>query len=329
MKNYTKKIISGMRPTGRIHLGNYNGVLKNWVKLQNHYECFFFIADMHALTTHQNNNNINENTNTMILEWLASGINPKKCNIFIQSHIPETFELHLILSMITPISWLKRVPAYKESEVNNKQQTYGFLGYPILQGADILTFKADYVPIGEDQLPHIELIREIVRKFNNIYKNNKKILIEPNAILSEHPKILGTDGKKMSKSKNNTILISDDTDILKKKINKMQTDPLRITKNIKGNPNNCSVWYLHKIYSKKSEQFFIEESCRNANIGCVKCKIYIYEKIINDTSLIREKIKKYEQDKYIIKDIIKYNYKKTRIIAKNTLKEVKSIINIT
>jgi len=328
MKKYTKKkIISGMRPTGRIHLGNYNGVLKNWIKLQNENECFFFIADIHALTDYKNDYDIKKNIETMIIEWIASGINPKKCNIYIQSNIPEIFEMHLLLSMITPISWLKRIPTYKENTNLNKEVTYGFLGYPILQGADILILKAKYVPIGEDQLPHLEIIREIVRKLNNIYKE-KTILIEPKPILSKYPKILGIDGTKMSKSKNNTILISDHPNKIAAKINRMKTDENRTLITKKGNPEKCSIWGLHKIYSKKIDQIYIENSCKTATIGCVQCKKNLATKIIKNTEIIREKIKILKKDKQLIKNIIKKSNKKIRKIAKNTLMQIKSTIKL-
>lgn len=327
----TKKIIvSGMRPTGRLHLGNYNGVIRNWIKLQNIYDCFFFIADIHALTTNLDNIiKLNYYTKIILSEWLASGINPNKCNIFIQSHIPETFELHTILSMITPVSWLERVPTYK-SEQKNNAKTYGFLGYPILQGADILILNADYVPIGEDQLPHLELIRELVRKFNIILKNgtNNQVLKEPLPLLYKYKNIIGTNGHKMSKSKNNTILISDTSDLLEKKIKKLITDPKRILRSIPGDPNNCSVWSFHNIYSNKNEKTYINLACKSAQIGCVECKNILYKNIEKKNNSIIKNIKIYDKKEKYINDIIKNNTIIIRSIAKNTMKNIKENLNI-
>lgn len=327
MKNEEKKVIvSGMRPTGKIHLGNYHSVLKKWIELQNKYDCFFFIADIHALTTnYDNTENIKNNSINMIIDWLSAGLNHKKCSIFIQSEIKETFELYSILSMITPISWIKRTPSYKDNK-NEKLKTHGFLGYPILQGADILILNGDFVPIGYDQIPHLELIGEITKKFNTIYKKN--ILKSPKPILSNHTKILGIDGKKMSKSNNNTILISDDIVTIKEKIKKTITDPNRIFKKIKGNPKNCTVWSLHKIYSKQEELNYIEKSCKNAEIGCVECKKFLYNKIIEKQIPILNNIKKYKNNDILIKKILDKGAKKATNIAKNTLNKIKLCVKL-
>lgn len=318
-----------MRPTGRIHIGNYNGVIKNWIVLQNKYECLFFIADIHALTTYSNDHEkIKENTKKIIAEWLACGIDPKKCKLFIQSKIPETFELNSILSMITPLSWLERIPTYKE---NLTIKTYGFLGYPVLQSADILIFNADYVPIGYDQIPHIEITREIARKFNNTFKiknKTKNPMKEPIELINDNSKILGLDGKKMSKSNNNTILLADEPDIIKKKINSMLTDPNRIFKNIKGNPEICNVWSFHKIYSNKNTIENIKTSCETAKIGCLECKNILYKNLLVEHIPILENIKKYESNEKLIEEILNEGLNYAKRIAKKTLKLIKNHINI-
>lgn len=325
-----KIIVSGMRPTGRIHLGNYAGVIKNWIKLQNEYECFFFIADIHALTTDINNiEKINFYKKKIITEWLASGLKPEKCNFFIQSHIPEIFELYTILSMITPLSLAERVPTYKSY---NKEHTYGFLGYPILQGADILILNADYVPVGEDQLPHLELIREITRKINNLIKKNshskENFFKEPQSLLNNNKNLLGLDGTKMSKSKNNTILISEEPDILIKKIRKIQIDLNRININIPGNPSNCNVWDFHKVFSNKKECEKIINDCTTAQIGCLDCKNILFNNINKKNEKIIQNIKMYEKNDSYINDIIKAGDDKVKNIASFTLRELKKHLNL-
>ncbi len=328
----TKIVTSGMRPTGRLHLGNYNSVIKHWIKLQNTYNCFFFIADIHALTTNLNNLiKINYYTKIILSEWLASGINPKKCNIFIQSHIPETFELHTILSMITHVARLERVPSYK-SETCLTNKTYGFLGYPILQGADILILNTDYVPIGEDQIPHMELIKELAKKLNNIMQNIKNtqayVLKEPMPLLYKYTNIIGTDGTKMSKSKNNTILISETSNILESKIKKLITDQKRIFKSIPGTPENCSVWTFHKIYSNTKEKKYINNSCKTASIGCLDCKNILYQNIEKKNIIITKNIKIYEKKEKYINSIIQNGASIARDLAKNTIKNIKTSLNI-
>lgn len=326
----TKIVVSGMRPTGRIHLGNYTSVIKNWIKLQKTYSCFFFIADIHSLTTNlENIIKLNYYTKIIIKEWLATGINPEKSNIFIQSHIPETFELHTILSMIAPVSWLERVPTYKSAK---NIKTYGFLGYPILQGADILILNADYVPVGEDQLPHLELIRELVRKTNTeikkITKSSIDIFKEPQPILNAHKNILGTDGTKMSKSKNNTILISDESEILFKKIKKIKTDEKRINISIPGSPDNCNIWKFHEIYSNIKIKKKIKAECLTSKIGCSDCKNILYKTIEIKNKTIIKNIKLYEKKEYYINEIIELGTNNAREIAKNTLKTFKDKLNI-
>lgn len=325
-----KTVVSGMRPTGRMHLGNYTSVIKSWLKLQDEYNCYFFIADIHSLTTDINNIiKLKYHTKIIIKEWLASGINPEKCNIFIQSHIPETFELYTILSMISPISWLERVPTYKADE---SKKTYGFLGYPVLQAADVLILNADYVPVGEDQLPHLELIRELVRKTNAILKkitqSKVNIFKEPEAILNKHKNIIGLDGNKMSKSKNNTILLSDESEIIEKKIKKIKTDEKRIHISIPGTPENCNIWKFHEIYSTQQMKTKIKKECMNAKIGCLECKNILSSILENKNKKIIKNIKIYDKKEAYINDIIDIGTKNAKKIAEQTLHIFKKNLNI-
>src|SRR5579863_8857999 len=249
------RVLSGMRPTGKLHLGNYMGALANWVKLQDNYECYSFIADLHALTTdYADPGRVTRNTRDVALDWLAAGIDPEKSTIFIQSHVPQHAELHLLFSMITPLGWLERVPTYKEQQENltgKDLTTYGFLGYPLLQAADILLYKPDFVPVGQDQAAHVELTREVSRRFNQFYKHadGSEILPEPQVLLTPSPKLPGTDGRKMSKSYGNTILLSDPEPEIRAKLKPMVTDPARIRRKDPGNPDKCPVGDLHKIFS--------------------------------------------------------------------------------
>ncbi|HIH2763054.1 MAG TPA: tryptophan--tRNA ligase [Candidatus Azoamicus sp.] len=321
-------VVSGIRPTGKIHLGNYNSVIKNWITLQENYKCFFFIADVHALTTNFDNiKDVSKNTKSMIIELLALGLDPKKCNIFIQSHIPEIFEFHVIISMMTNIARLERIPSYKD-EINIENKTYGFLGYPVLQAADVLSLNAHYVPVGQDQIPHIELIAEISTKLNKyIFKHNNLKFNKPKTLLNEYPKILGINGKKMSKSKNNAVFVSDTDDILKKKINKFITDPGRIYRIQKGNPNICSVWFLHKIYSNE-EHKEIKFLCENAKIDCTACKNILFLNINNENKKILNNIKKYEHNDTYINDIIKNGIDETRNEALKNINKLRNIFKI-
>src|SRR6201998_4700375 len=248
-----KRVLSGMRPTGKLHLGNYVGALANWVRMQDEYECFFFVADWHALTTdYADTSGIKENSLEVVLDWLAAGLDPEKSVIFIQSHVPAHAELHLLFSMITPLGWLERVPTYKEQRENIKDKdlgTYGFLGYPVLQAADILMYKANVVPVGEDQVAHIELTREITRRFNGFYGKNGDVFPEPQSMLTKSPKLPGTDGRKMPKSYGNSIMLTDPEPVLRQKLKTMVTDPARARRTDPGTPDPCPVGDLHKIFS--------------------------------------------------------------------------------
>src|SRR3990172_6945512 len=269
-----ERALSGMRPTGKLHLGHLIGVIENWIKIQDEYNSFFFVADWHALTTEYSSPlMIKDFGREMVLDWIAAGIDPEKAVIFLQSDIPEHAELHLMLSMIVPVPWLERVPSYKEmkEELTNKDlSTYGFLGYPLLQASDILIYKSNIVPVGIDQVPHIELTREVARRFNHIY--GKEVFAEPQAKLTETSKLLGLDGRKMGKSYNNCIFLSDSVEIIKEKVMNMMTDPHRIKRTDTGDPNLSVVFSYHKISSPPEKIKEIEEKCRTAQIGCVDCK---------------------------------------------------------
>ena len=252
--NNRKRVLSGMRSTGKLHLGNYVGALDNWVRMQDQYECFFFVADWHALTTdYADTSKVKENSLEVLLDWLAAGLDPERCTMFIQSHVPQHAELHLLFSMITPLGWLERVPTYKEQRENITEKdlgTYGFLGYPVLQAADILIYKGDFVPVGEDQVPHVELTREIARRFNMFYnRQGKSVFPEPQPLLTPAAKLPGTDGRKMSKSYGNTIMLTDPEPVVRQKLKTMVTDPARVRRTDPGNPDVCPVGDLHKIFS--------------------------------------------------------------------------------
>ncbi|MBW1974972.1 MAG: tryptophan--tRNA ligase [Deltaproteobacteria bacterium] len=301
-----KRVLSGMRPTGRLHLGNLHGALDNWLKLQEEYDCFFFVADWHALTTdYATPQQIKEYTWDMITDWLSVGLDPKKSTIFIQSEIQDHAELYLLLGMITPVPWLERNPTYKEQQQQLKNKdlsTYGFLGYPVLQAADIIIYRAHGVPVGKDQLPHIELTREIVRRFHHLYGH--KIFPEPEALLTEFPTLPGTDGRKMSKSYNNCVYITEPVESVHQKIMTMVTDPQRKRRKDPGDPSVCPVFEFHKIYSTDDEREEIVKGCRTAGIGCVDCKKMLLRHIDEFLDPIREKKKYYMDNMMEVHEII-------------------------
>jgi len=324
-----KRVLSGMRPTGKLHLGNLHGALTNWKRLQEEYECFFFVADWHALTSeYQETNFIKEFIWEMLIDWLSVGLDPNKSTIFIQSKLPEHAELHLIFSMITPIPWLERNPTYKEQIkelVEKDLNTYGFLGYPVLQAADILIYKANFVPVGVDQLPHVEITREIARRFNYLYK---EVFPIPEPILTEMPKILGIDGRKMSKSYHNAIYLSDPPKVIREKTLQMFTDKTRLRKTDPGHPDICNVFSFHKLYTSPEKVSQIEEDCKKARIGCVECKKLLAENLINGLAPIQEKRQYYQEHLEELKDIIDAGIKKARSVATTTLEEAKEAIGI-
>lgn len=334
-------VLSGMRPTGRLHLGNVIGALSNWIRLQNdpNYECYYMVADWHALTTEYHDApQIEANIEDMVLDWIACGLSPEKSTIFRQSWIPEHSELALLLSMITPLSWLERIPTYKEQMVELKEKeisTHGFLGYPVLQAADILLYRATHVPVGEDQLPHLELTREIARRFNYLYKGS--VFVEPQAILAESAKVLGIDGRKMSKSYDNCVYVSDSESELKKKINSMFTDPLKIKANDMGHPKPCSenltgcvVFSLHEVFDKSKEKVNkIEESCRNGTLGCVQCKKELFDKMNIILKPQREKREELQQKKGFVKDVLESGTQRARKQVVQTMGDVKKAIGFS
>lgn len=322
-------ILSGMRPTGALHLGNYFGALENWVRLQDEYNCFFFVADYHALTTgYENTDEYKDNITNLLIDWLAAGLDPGKSTFFIQSCIKEHAELHLLFSMNVPLSWLYRCPTYKDqlSQIKEKNiSTYGFLGYPCLQAADILMYKAGFVPVGEDQIPHIELTREIARRFNFLY--NCEVFPEPQPLLTKAKVLPGLDGRKMSKSYNNTIALSDSPETVKKKIMSMITDPARIHKTDPGHPEVCSVFAYHKLFSQ-SEINEIEHDCRSGEIGCVACKKKLAQNVAELMTPLYERRQEWINRPDDIKDIIIEGNKKARIIAEKTIAEVRQVMKI-
>ena len=396
---YTKRVLSGMRPTGSLHLGHYHGVLKNWLELQVEYECLFFVADWHALTTHYDNPEIVEShVWDMVIDWLAAGIDPNQATLFIQSKVPEHAELHLLLSMCAPLGWLERVPSFKDqqSRINDKDlSTYGFLGYPLLQAADILIYRADQVPVGEDQVPHIEFTREIARRFNHLFggevdfvkkalEASKKlgskrsrlvqelrqnfhekgdemalerakavlqeaqnltiddreilfgylegakrlILVEPQPLLTQSPKLSGLDGFKMSKSYGNTISMRENPDSLVTKLKKMPTDPARVKRDDPGDPEKCPVWSLHKVYSTEQALDWVKEGCVTASIGCLECKKPLIESILSEQKDFKEKAKPYEEDIGVVKNIVSDGCEKARELAKNTMRDVRECMGL-
>ncbi len=324
-----KRIVSGMRPTGRLHLGHVHGALNNWRSLQKDYQCFYFIADWHALTSeYEHPEIIKESINDVLIDWIAIGLDPEESVIFVQSSIEEHAELHLIFSMITPLSWLERNPTYKEQLKEMAQKdlhTYGFLGYPVLQAADILMYKAHGVPVGEDQSPHVELTREIARRFNHFYSS---IFPLPETLLTPEAKILGTDRRKMSNSYNNAIFISDSKETVTTTVADMITDPQRARRFDPGRPDFCNVFTFHELYTDKEKVKEIEEGCRSASIGCVECKQMMASSLNRALEPLREKRKELEANPQIIENIIDEGNRKARKIARNTMEEVREVVKI-
>jgi tryptophanyl-tRNA synthetase len=320
-----KKVLSGMRPTGRLHLGHYFGALKNWVALQNEYECYYMSADWHALTTdYADTSKIDENTFEMAADWITSGIDPEKSIIFKQSDIPQHSELFLVLSMITPLGWLYRCPTYKEqlNEIKNKDlNNFGFLGYPVLQAADILLYMADIVPVGEDQLAHLELSREIARRFNNFYGN---VLIEPQAKLTKSARVPGIDARKMSKSYGNSVLLGENDDDIKKKVQEMYTDPLKIKKDDPGHPEGCVVFAFHEIFNEKYKER--ETECKAGSVGCVLCKRQLIEMLSVFMKPLAEKRADLMKDKSYLQKVIKEGSEKAKETAAATMNNVRKAL---
>ena len=318
-----------MRPTGPLHLGNLLGALANWVNMQDDYECYFFIADWHALTSdYDNTEPIEKNRKEIMMDWLSAGLTPEKSTLFVQSQVKEHAELFLLLTMITPVPWLERNPTYKEQigEMTNKDlSTFGFLGYPVLQAADIIIYKPDGVPVGVDQAPHVEITREIARRFNHFYGN---VFPEPATILTETPKILGIDRRKMSKSYNNAIFLSDSPKDISAKVSRMITDPQRKRRSDPGNPDVCNVFDFHKLYTDSQMVKEIDEQCRTAGIGCVECKQKMAQSLIAALEPIREKRTYYESRPDLVDDIMTEGSNRARRTAQSTMEDVRAAIKI-
>jgi len=326
-----KRILSGMRPTGKLHLGNLHGALKNWVELQDsaRYECFYFVADWHAVTSeYSSTEDIKSNAVNMVIDWLSVGLDPSKSTLFVQSAVKEHAELFLLLAMITPLAWLERNPTYKEmkTELSNKDlSTFGFLGYPVLQAADIIMYKANGVPVGVDQLPHVELTREIARRFNFLYR---EIFPVPEPLLTSVPKLLGTDGRKMSKSYDNSIYIGDRGKVLQQKIASMFTDPQRMRRKDPGNPEICNVFSFHQLYTALEKVREIDTECRKAGIGCTDCKKLLAQQVAEAMKPVHERMDFYNKNIKEIYSIIEEGNKKATTIARQTMEEVREAMKI-
>jgi tryptophanyl-tRNA synthetase len=396
---YETRVLSGMRPTGALHLGHYHGVLKNWVRLQAEYPCLFFVADWHALTTdYASPGDIPKNTWDMVIDWIAAGVDPGQAVLFIQSQVAEHAELHLLLSMMSPLGWLERVPTYKDQQeklADKDLSTYGFLGYPLLQSADILIYRAKYVPVGEDQVPHVEFTREVARRFNHLYGrepgfedkakaavkkmgskkarlfndlrtkflesgdaealtraqalldeqqsmprgdrerlygwlegSGKKILVEPDALLTEAARMPGLDGQKMSKSYGNTISLREEPESVTKKVRVMPTDPARVKRTDPGNPEKCPVWELHKVYSDEARKKWVQEGCTSASIGCLECKQPVIDAINAELAPMRERAQVYLDDPTLVKSIAADGCEKARRLAAETMRDVREAMSL-
>jgi tryptophanyl-tRNA synthetase len=396
---FETRVLSGMRPTGALHLGHYHGVLKNWVRLQAEYPCLFFVADWHALTTdYEHPGRVEQNAWEMVVDWLAAGVDPNQAILFVQSHIQEHAELHLLLSMITPLGWLERVPTYKDQMDKLKDRdlaTYGFLGYPLLQSADILIYRARYVPVGEDQVPHVEMTREIARRFNHLYGREegfeekakaavkkmgtkksrllndlrtrflesgdgdalkraqalldeqqnlprgdrerlygwlegggRKILVEPEALLTEAARLPGLDGQKMSKSYGNAIGLRESPESVAKKIRTMPTDPARVKRSDPGTPEKCPVWPLHQVYSDAARQAWVRQGCTSAGIGCLECKQPVIDAVLAELAPMRERAQTYLDDPTLVKNIIADGCDKARKLALETMRDVREAMGL-
>ncbi|MDE2666093.1 MAG: tryptophan--tRNA ligase [Acidobacteriota bacterium] len=324
------RISSGMRPTGKLHLGHVVGALKNWVELQESYRSFHFIADWHALTSDfADTSEIDHFRTEIMIDWLAAGLDPQKSVLFVQSAVPEHAELHLLFSMITPLGWLERVPTYKEQRDNVPDKdlgNYGFLGYPVLQAADILMYRADAVPVGEDQVPHVELTREIGRRFNSLYG---RVFPEPQALLTPVPRLPGLDGRKMSKSYGNDISLSDSPETIHAKVRTMMTDPARKRRHDPGNPELCPVFSYHKIYSSRETQATVDRECRTAGIGCVDCKKWMSDGLIRELSPLLERRRDYAGRRQEIGEIIQDGNRRAAQEAGETMQAVRQAMKMT
>jgi tryptophanyl-tRNA synthetase len=322
-----ERVLSGMRPSGRLHLGNYLGALANWVKLQDDYDCFYFSADWHVLTDRTEVSDVPANTIEMAADWLGAGLDPERSTLFIQSLVPEHAELHLLFSMVTPVSWLERVPTYRERIEQQEivSPSYGLLGYPLLQSADILMYKARYVPVGIDQAPHVELTREVARRFNNAFR---PVFPEPDVKLTEIPKVPGTDGRKMSKSYGNDIELADSAEAIRAKIRPMVTDPARRRRSDPGNPEICPVFDLHKIFTPAADREACATGCRTAGIGCLDCKEVLLKHMLPPLQAIRERRQAFVEKPDTIRQVLSEGSRRARVIAQQTMSEVRDAVKL-
>jgi tryptophanyl-tRNA synthetase len=330
--SFRPRVLSGMRPTGKLHLGNYMGALANWVKLQDKYDCYFFIADWHALTTgYDDTSSIRQNTLDVLLDYLGAGLDPERCVLFLQSKVLQHAELSLLLGMVTPLGWLERVPTYKEMQENLASKdltTYGFLGYPVLMAADILLYQPQFVPVGQDQTAHVELTREVARRFNQFYKlGGREVLPEPGVLLTPSPKLPGTDGRKMSKSYGNTIQLTDPEPVVRKKLKTMVTDPARIRRTDPGDPDKCPVGDLHKLFSTPETLAKVCEGCRSAGIGCIECKGWAADSLVQILQPIQDRRASYTEAQAL--EILEDGSNRARIRAEQTMVEVRTAMQMS
>ena len=326
------RVLSGMRPTGKLHLGNYMGALANWVKLQDQYECYFFIADWHALTSdYADPSGIVPNTLDVMLDYLAAGLEPAKSVLFQQSKVLQHAELNLLLGMITPLGWLERVPTYKEQQENltgKDLSNYGFLGYPLLMASDILIYQPQFVPVGNDQTAHVELTREVARRFNQFYKlDGREVLPEPKVLLTPSPKLPGTDGRKMSKSYGNTIQLTDTEPVVRKKLKTMVTDPARVRRTDPGDPDKCPVGDLHKVFSTPETLAKVYDGCRSAGIGCIECKSWAADALVQVLQPIQARRAGFTESQ--VYEILEDGSNRARARAEQTMVEVRAAMQLT
>ena len=328
-----RRVVSGMRPTGRMHLGHYQGALKNWIEVSRVAECFFFSADWHALTTdYKDPSRIAESQREMFIDWVAAGLDPVRCTFFVQSHVKQHAELFLLLSMVAPIGWLERVPTYKEQQEQLREKelnNYGFLGYPVLQTADVALYGADAVPVGQDQVSHLELVRELARRFNHLYATEgKPLLVEPHPYLTETPKILGLDGRKMSKSYGNAVELGEDPEQARKRIMVAVTDPARKRRHDPGHPEICPIYHLHRAYSPPERVEFVDRECRSAGIGCVDCKKMLLQNLLPVLEKHRAARQELERTPGRVDELVRLGTEKARAIAEETMVKVRAAMKL-
>jgi len=328
-----RKVVSGMRPTGRMHLGHYQGALKSWIELSKVAECFYFSADWHALTTdYKDPSKVAEAQREMFVDWIAAGLDPQRCTFFVQSHVKQHAELFLLLGMIAPLGWLERVPTYKElqEELAEKElNNYGFLGYPVLQTADVALYGADAVPVGQDQVSHLELARELVRRFNHLYAaGGKPVLVEPHPYLTEVPKILGLDGRKMSKSYGNAVELGEDPEQARKRIMVAVTDPARKRRHDPGHPEICPIYHLHRSYSPQQTVELVDRECRSAGIGCVDCKKMLLLNLLPVLEKHRAAREELLRQPGRVEELVRLGTEKARAVAEETMVKVRAAMKL-